>query len=161
MNIRDWPMDRIMQLPDWCFGRRWPVFLRSYAPNATPTYDISEVALPERCVFWWFGWDISAAELTRTLYRLALGDQLPTTEAQMSTLEPLFMGLGVQGAEPREIQTLKLEAEGGIPLRTPINTTGRRPVLETKGFGTNYIGARITLVVSSMPTEVPDWLVSP
>ncbi|GAI86378.1 unnamed protein product, partial [marine sediment metagenome] len=25
MDIRNWSLDQVMQLPDGCFGRRWPI----------------------------------------------------------------------------------------------------------------------------------------
>ncbi|GAH58066.1 unnamed protein product, partial [marine sediment metagenome] len=94
MDIRNWPMDRIMQLPDECFGRRFLVSCSLAYADAGSTFDISEIALPEACVLWslnvaWYNED------TATHYiRLALGDQLPATVAMMDALEPLISGLG-------------------------------------------------------------------
>lgn len=160
MDIRNWPLDRIMQLPDCCFGRRFPVCLCAKSISGAVHWDISEVALPERCVIWSFNAWSGFAYYSIDFFRLALGDHLPTTTAEMDTLEPLFHGFGFQGAEPRNIP-------GGLylrlaisDLRMPIFTSGLRPVLEVKSTtGANCL-LQVVLIVSSLPTEVPDWLIS-
>ncbi len=52
MDIRNWPLSQIMQLPDAAFGRRWPVGLAYAFAGAGAEFDISEAALPERFVIW-------------------------------------------------------------------------------------------------------------
>ncbi|GAH72945.1 unnamed protein product, partial [marine sediment metagenome] len=52
MDVRNWPADRIMQLPDHCFGRRWLVSVIGARSEIGPAFDISEAGLPEWTVIW-------------------------------------------------------------------------------------------------------------
>ncbi len=161
MDIRNWPMDRIMQLPDCVFGRRWLMACEKRSVSDTEAFDITELALPEKCVIWNLALDTSPGEGLNLYVRLALGDQLPTTTAMMSALEPLFPGLGFQGAEPREITLRSGVFVVSWPLRMPVASAGRRMVLGVMGAETPRVSARVVIEVSSIPTEVPDWLSSP
>lgn len=159
MNIRDWPMDGIMQLPDHCFGRRWPIACE-ISTITDPTYDISEIALPERCVVWSVALDWWNASIDTDAYiRLALGDQLPLNVGMMNILEALIRGVGVQSGEPRyiglEVGSLNLL----WPMRMGLAAAGRRLVMSARPVGGNWLTVRCVLEVSSMPTEVPDWLI--
>ncbi len=160
MDVRGWPLDRIMQLPDHCFGRRFVVSVHLVSITGVVGWDISEIALPERCVLWELVYFIGEDSANFYYVRLALGDQLPTTIAMMDALEPCFMGLGTQGAEPRKIQVKNSQSWAIRMLRQPIISMGRRLVGEVAAVGAETIYANVALVVSSIPTEVPDCLLS-
>jgi len=160
MDIRNWPMDRIMQLPDHCFGRRWPIACER-AGISGRFYDISEVALPERTVIWsvvldW--WNTSMD--TCAFCRLGVGDQLPVDVAGMNACEPLLRGVGVQGIEPRHYSLSPGLLSIRWPMRMGLAAGGRRFVLGIAPVGSNYLFARVVLEVSSVPNEVPDCLLS-
>lgn len=149
-----------MLLPDCCFGRRWPVFCQATSYATVTAWDISEVALPEVCVIWgmemWCGTPIANLDYIR----LVLGDQLPVAAAEVDVMEPLFMGFGTQGAEPRHVPE---SAPCGIslpPMKVLKYTAGRRLVLEVTALVAKTAVISVCIVVSSVPTEVPDWLSS-
>ncbi len=160
MDIRNWPMDRIMQLPDCCFGRRFIISCTSLALAGTARWDISEVAFPESAVIWEvLAWGNGGYPDIHSI-RLAIGDQLPTAVAMMDGLEPLFQGLGRQGISPRVIIG---SIEGFLALRRlkmPLSAAGRRLVLEVQAAVEKDAEYTVCLTVSSMPKEVPDWLFS-
>ncbi|MBA7681717.1 hypothetical protein ES703_90057 [subsurface metagenome] len=160
MDIRNWPMNRIMQLPDNCFGRRFPVCVCVFDTDETPRWDISEIALPEKCVIWGFTSWMDEADYHVDSFRLALGDQLPTTVAMMDALEPLFYGLGRQGPEPRYIVAHVNYPPIVYNLRLPVAAAGRRVILEARSNVEQALAFQVVLVVSSIPTEVPDCLLS-
>lgn len=160
MNIRNWPMNRIMQLPDYCFGRRFIVSAAPAAPAGGAGWDISEIALPERFVIWeFFCWWINIEALFLS-WRLALGDILPTTIAEMDALQPLFPGLGVQGAEPRALSPLPYRIFMRWQIRQSVVAAGRRLVAELTSVPSKQGRIQVAIVVSSIPTEVPEWLIS-
>ncbi len=160
MNIRDWGLGEIMQLPDECFGRRFPVCAGLLTSSAGGAWDISELALPEVCVLWNVVlWCQNDSEAILTV-RLALGNQQPTSLVMMTALEALIPGLGVQGLDPRYIMVAPGFSMVSLPVRCPINTRGRRLVLEVISDGTALVYAQVVVEVSSIPTEVPDWLIS-
>lgn len=160
MDIRNWPLGSIMQLPDCCFGRRFLVSVTPTTPSGGTGWDISEIALPERFVIWeFFSW-WSSVELVFFSWRLALGDMLPSTTAEMDDLQPLFPGLGLQGAEPRTLIPPPSLFFMRWQLRVPVQAAGRRLIMELSAVATKTGIVTAGIIVSSLPTEVPDWLCS-
>jgi len=123
-------------------------------------WDISEVPFPERCVIWEVVFLLGLNATGQPAFRLAQGDQLPTTTAQMDALEPLLMGFGFQGAEPRTFGFDRDAAYMRIPLRMPLSAGGRRLVLEVDGVTGSIAQVFVGVIVSSLPMEVPDCLLS-
>ncbi|MBA7665265.1 hypothetical protein ES703_73335 [subsurface metagenome] len=160
MDIRNWPLGQILQLPDFCFGRRWLVSCTTYSVAGEPFWDIAEIAFPENIVLWEWGFWTYALTTAADRWRLALGDQLPTTVAMMDALEPFIPGFGEQGMSPRSIRFPYNTSGNFVRLRQPIHTGGRRLVLECDANGTLHAGMMVGVVVSSIPTEVPDCLLS-
>lgn len=160
MNIQNWGLGQIMQLPDYLFGRRFMVSCFLDVPDATRAWDISEVALPEMCVVWELVVATLQAFGAEITVRIALGDQLPAAAATFDALDPLFMGLGVQGPEPRGFHILDIGSFSMRRLRMPVAAQGNRLVVEAltpeAKSGTVFVG----IVVSGVPKEIPDWLVS-
>jgi len=160
MNLRNWSMDQILMLPDHCLSRRFSVFASSLVGPSATGWDISELALPDRAiihefVIWTAGTFGKFAEM-----RLALGDQLLTATAEMNRLEPLFSGLGVQGAEPRTLTVGGNMAYHLNRLKMFVPAQGRRLVLEVTTSTGVDIHVTAGIVVSAVPTEVPDCLLS-
>lgn len=160
MDIRNWGLNRIMQLPDSCFGRRFAVYCHARGTTGNPAWDIAEIALPETVVLWelqllssYPAWDVYNS-------RLALGDRLPIATAEMDVLEPLIHGMGITGAEPRTIPAFFQHQIHLRQLRQPIRTAGRRLVLEVTPAPAKSAGLSAVCVFSGIPTEAPDWLVS-
>ena len=160
MNISDWPLGQIMDLPDHCFGRRFLIGCCCRGGGQSESWDIAEVPFPEVSVIWNLYIQSSVKMNVDNGIRIALGDQLPTSALQMDRLEPVFYGLGVQGPGPRHIL---VEGYGNlidVPLRMPIRTAGRWLCCEL-GVGpatTEWVNCILT--VSSIPREIPDCLIS-
>lgn len=160
MDIRNWPMDRIMQLPDHCFGRQWPVAVHALSQGVGVYFDISEAGLGDKCVIWQAMYFVTGPFSSTTFVSLALGDVLPTTDAEFDALEPLFSDVGRRLAGRRVVDLAGLGLFVTIPMRLPVAAQGRRlvgrfqVVLEAVG------PPAAILTVSSMPREVPDCLLS-
>lgn len=160
MDIRNWSLDRIMQLPDSCLSRRFLISC-CCAPEAEQTvWDISELGLPERAVLWEMMLWANTSAVNIESIRIALGDQLPASTEMMDALEPLIYGLGLQGPEPRVMYTSYLGMISFRRLRIPIEAAGRRLVLEVTAPAGQTPIVLVGIVVSTIPTEVPDWLIS-
>lgn len=149
-----------MQLPDWCFGRRWVVSCELGATAGTTVWDISEVALPDAGVIWQLSLNIIYSMDPTNTIRLALGDILPTTTVIMDELEPLVHGIGVQGAEPRQKHVHAYGKGFDIRMRTPRTFQSKKMVMEATAVAGELNYAQAIMVVSSIPLEVPDWLIS-
>ncbi len=160
MDVRDWPLDQIMQLPDSCFGTRYPVTVFAPAVQPGTIYDISEMGLPEYCVIWeivFFSWGVVGGMLYG--WSFVLGDQLPTTDAEFDANEVMIKDLGgVLGGR----KSILANSDRGVAFRNlkiPIHSMGRRII-------GRYAGAEETgdfqavFTISSIPREVPDCLFS-
>lgn len=160
MDISNWPLGKIMLLPDHAFGRRFIVSAEVRATGDETVWDISEIAFPEVCVLWQLVIRPYQCVSLAGGIRIALGDQLPTSTAMMDALEPLVPGLGIQGAEPRLISVAMMAGWLNIGMRFPIHVGGRRLVLEGSCADQKTTWASVHVLVSSVPKEVPDWMVS-
>lgn len=156
MRIDSWPMDKVMQLPDCAFGRRFLVSCTVSGTDAGEVFDISEIALPERCVIWELSAYCDSLSSDLAHFRMALGDQLPADAAAMSRLQPLFNGLGLQGAGPRRIVMPYVGDMRWNRLRFGIESAGCRLVLEALAESGKVPVVTVGIVVSSVPREVPD-----
>ena len=160
MNISDWPLGRIMQLPDYVFGRRYMISAFVFGIGVARQWDISELAFPETAVIWEVHMYCAKKTDSNQGIRLALGDQLPTTEAEFRAMEPLFNGLGQDGPGPRSIPMDLYRAIAMRRLKIPVRTAGRRLVLEIGIGPASTDWASVILVVSGLPKEIPDCLIS-
>jgi len=149
-----------MQLPDWCFGRRWPIITTfSIAPDSSIQYIVDQ-PLPDRIVIWSIGAWGNANATANTSVKYALGDHPPATQAEFDAFERLFKGdldnVGEEGGIRLTASTMMK-----MTMRMEVRPQGRRfAIWMHNGHAT--VTQRITSVIeiSSMPTEVPDWLVS-
>ena len=160
MNISDWPIGRIMALPDHLFGRRFIVCCHSRVDGQTTLWDISEIQFPELFVIWEAHFLTWETELTETIFRVALGDQLPANVGMMDALEPLFPGLGISEAEPRRLYFKEYQRLYMRNLRIPVRASGRRLVCEFHNTFTHASIMGLFLTVSGVPKEIPDCLIS-
>ena len=160
MDVRGWPLDKIMSLPDHCFGRRFPVSVSCFALAGGGNFNISPTALPEWSVLWELRIDSrlrqGAAAGVGVHCLLSLMDFAPTSIADMENSEKLLPNYGSWNATHWALNGyIHL-----INLKYPIHTNGRRlgGYLLNDGAQTDYI--QVSCVFSSLPTEVPDWLLS-
>lgn len=159
MDISRWNPNQIMQLPDWCFGNRW--WVGEYMGSTTGVcYErIGEELLPQRFVLWGIlvcTRSPSCAEAMRLSIRLA-GSVPPSVDAwkkssrllgDISTAPILF-----------ELYTNPngLDWIGGI--KQLVEPNGRRLALISSGDQSNAYEMTVGLLISAVPTEVPDWLI--
>lgn len=160
MDIRNWPMDQVMQLPDSAFGRRWAIGVSCQKEEVGTCYDISEAGLPERCVIWQLYIIATSTAFATYSFSLALGDVLPVNDAQFDANEYLFRDIGQHVLPRRELITGVMCPAIDLRMRKLVETGGRR-LIGRFVFTTEVLAyLHVFLVVSSVPKEVPDWLVS-
>lgn len=160
MDIRNWPMDRIMQLPDEAFGRRWLVGVGFVLADADPVFDISEFALPDRFIIWEIV-AVAVGTFSEVVHvGLSLGDIVPTSEAEFDAMEIIFGGIRTGEGDIGEIEVLPFAPTYIRGLKQMVPANGRRLVGKAiRGLGAP-VGATVNLTISSIPTEIPDWLSS-
>lgn len=161
MDIRDWPLDQILQLPDSYLGRRDMVTVHLDKTGIGTGWAFSPQGFPERMVVWEFWLQIAASDETLVGVKIRLGDALPTTAAEVIALEPLFANFGFLVANDYQLEVVPPVLLRFNRLKKPIQTMGRRLVIQAgHAISANFF-LNIGVIFSSIPKEVPDWLISP
>ena len=156
MDISDWPMERIMQLPDHLFGPRWLVGVGVITLFGTPQIRISNAGLPERSVIWSVQCVAVPVTLNKVSMGFRLGNVLPGSVTEFNRLEPMFGTMEiVPGA--RSLFTVPLgSAIDYTRLRFPVMTGGRRLVVLFNSPDPEITDAQASILISSIPREIPD-----
>ncbi len=160
MDVSRWPIDRILQLPDWCFGRRWWVGEYMGSTQGRAMYRIGEENLPD----WFVVWGIliscnSPACLQAMRLTMRLGTILPTEPTDVNGMDRIFDGISKSKityefyANPNAVTWINAE-------KIIHESRGRRLVLIANGDQTIAYEMTAGMLISSIPREVPDWVVS-
>lgn len=161
MNVQGWSLGRIMQLPDFVFGQRWLVGITVYAQGGAVYYRVSDLALPEVCVIWevMIGMFGVAGDMMNC--ELKLGDQQPANAMEFAALDRLLPGIRMEAGAMSEFYLGVGDRVSLAKVRMPVRTAGRRLVVGINLAGAANVSGQVVVVVSALPVEVPDWLVSP
>ena len=160
MDISKWPVDKIMELPDWCFGQRWWVGVNVGTSLAEAVPFLIEESVPDVFVLWDVLVLSAATEgQTRTDLTIRLCRQAPTIENVLE-MRRLLRGL----SQPHLYYEIQLPADVAVhlgPMRNLIEARNDRVGGIFKRLGaTAAQEAQVALLISGMPREVPDWIVS-
>jgi hypothetical protein len=156
VNIENWKIDRIMQLPDCCFGRKFPIFVTTGIATTAWVVDISEVGFPDPCVIWQVVVGTSSVGPLDVSLRLGLGQSLPANDNVFSTIEPFLHGMGVQGIEPRTWHACYIPGILCIDLKIAMNTGGKKLCMCSVASAAVQYRVNVVVIVSSIPKEIPD-----
>lgn len=160
MNVSRWPLHKIMMLPDWCFGQRWWIGAYQGGTNGVVHYNMAEENLPDIFVTW--GVLISnrapsATEAHRVTIRL--GDKKPADLAATKACDRLMKGISTPGIAYEFYPASN--ATTWIPgVRTITESKNRKLVIVSNGDQVNSYEMTVGILISSVPKEVPDWVVS-
>ena len=160
MDIRNWSLDQIMQLPDNCFGRRWPIFLTLQGAAASPRFALSPQGLPDRCVIWELEMAMAHTALITGELWLRLADAVPGNWAEFTAKDLLLPRPGTDGVVNESYYTASNVYIGYHSLRMPVESQGRRIILGINNGILVNVQLQVCVVVSAVPKGVPDCLLS-
>ena len=160
MDIRNWPMDKIMQLPDHCFGRREMLQLAVDLTGAGSVYSLNPAGLPDKMVIWEVNAAVRAVLASTIHIGLALGEQLPASDAEYNALELVFPNVISSDEDRGEFELCVNSAFSITRIRFPVIAQGRRLIAKFTRHQGNATEGVIAVVFSSIPNEVPSWLCS-
>ncbi len=159
MDISHWNMGQIMQLPDFVFGAQECVSKYIGTSSDATTYFKIEQQLPP----WFVVWSIlveaeSQAQTKGVNLALRLGDAVPT-EAILRTKEKLIMNK----SSAAQLYDWHLPAVGLkhiTGLRQLVDGKGRHIIGALKMVNENVaVESIISVFITPIPKEAPDWLV--
>lgn len=160
MDISNWGIGQIMQLPDHLFGRRFVVCTRHAFVGIGSNFEISVMAFPERMVIWEIFAQCSPEAGNLTRWRMCFGDEVPANDAAMSLLEPVLPGMVTGTVNPGSMTTHEETILALTRLRSYRETGGKRLVSGCYAGLNVDMDVNIYITVSGVPREVPDWMIS-
>lgn len=160
MDVSKWPLHKRMALPDWCFGQKWWIGQYVGTTAATQTYFKFSDEPPDVFVVWdvlcSFG-GIDAA--IRADVTLCLCNEIPVS-GNIRILTRLLRQFGTPGAfydmhfAPKQFIRLG-------PMKTFVEAQNQGIGGVLKLFSeTANCESTIAVLISALPREVPDWIVS-
>ena len=159
MNTSNWGDGRIMQLPDFCFGRRWPI--QSTGNPAAGLYEwvLNPSSLPERMVVWSAYMAVRQATWALGHAAFKLAEHIPANVAEFRTMESVFKEMQGPNLGESEIIVGGMGAQTQIHCRHLVRTTARRLMFGFYNPSGTESWCIAGLVISSVPRSVPDWVV--
>lgn len=160
MDISKWPINKIMQLPDCCFGKRWPIMISGSVGAAITEFNVSGQTLPDKWVLWeldviiWPSADVYTGRLFHT--SIAMGEHKPANEAEFDKLDGILPGASYMSNGRKTL----LGPFCARNIKQNFIGNGRKictRVRNVAGITTTY---SVNLIISTIPKEVPDWLSS-
>lgn len=161
MDISGWPINKIMQLPEHVFGRRWPVSVAFVLAGAAAKFDMADSKLPDGFVIWGITIIHRWASSSNMEVTLATGEQLPAADVAFNQLPLLFPEIKSANGKLGSIESIYQASNVINRLKVPVVNNGTRLIgrfIRTVG---SSVGGQVILTVSSIPNEVPDWLLKP
>jgi len=160
VDISKWPVRKVMRLPDWCFGDRWPISLHVLTSIGAWQFDIAGLGCGDVFVLWDL-WIYGGSEVADQEHlRLTMGQALPATMAENSVNEDLLPDFG-RAVGVRRVIGVWVPCYLRFPLlRMPIALNGRRVILEVEPDSIGQRKVWCGMVVSELPKEVPEWVLS-
>jgi len=89
-----------------------------------------------------------------------VSDHIPTTAAEMSLSEPLIQGFGTQDDGPNDLHSYLYTGQEVIHPKTVNRPGARHMVVQCTAAQGGAESVRVAAVVSGLPTEIPEWLIS-
>lgn len=160
MDISKWSPDRIMALPDWCFGRRWWIGEYIGTNAGALVYFTIKDKLPDWFVVWSMfvqGTDWTAGTGINLTVKLA---HLAADNDSFWNADRLFHQIATENM----IYELFLTVKGMfyLPYIRSLHESKNNRICGAFKIRneTETCENQIAVLISSIPKEVPDWVVS-
>jgi hypothetical protein len=160
MDVSRWSLDKIMQLPDWCFGRRW--WIGEYIGTTEDEMTLFTIKdrLPDKFVLWSMlvqGTDWTAGTGINLTVKLA---DRGVDDDSFWNADRLFHQIGSEGLTYEFFLTLK--GMFYLPYIRSVHESKNNRICGAFKIRaeTATCENQIAFLISSIPREVPNWIVS-
>lgn len=157
MDISKWPIEKIMQLPEACFGRKSVI---SFSPQYLflgTSYLMSSLALADKAVLWEMSVFANGVSFpggsASGAFSFAFGDKVPASAAEFDLMEPLIFGLNEVLSTTR-VMRVPVEFHN---MRYLVKPQGRKVVGYFQNASNDLMNFSANLVFSAVPREIPDF----
>ena len=160
MDISKWTVDAKMRLPAWCYGRRWWVGVQCYKDNGMVSYGFAEEPFPDAFVLWAVMITCHSPSMTEAMkLTIRVAAQPFVDMDSVKAADRLLKGVGRTGIwMDAYVDPNALSFFGDI--RQYCHYPNKRLAVEANGDQVNMYYCDVNVLISSVPKEVPDWVVS-
>lgn len=123
-------------------------------------FDMAEMKLPDRFVLWEVHWGIEYNPGASCDIGIAMGERAPANVAEFNGMEMLLPEITSRMNGKGWRNTFYIPPSPIVNIRKLVPAQGRRLIGAGVRVLTASTAAVATIVISSIPREVPDWLVS-
>ena len=160
MDVSRWPLERRMALPDWCFGQRWWIGKTVGTTADGQVYFFIEDLPPDNFVVWDIlvspGGIVAGIRLDLTL---CLCKEIPVV-GNIRILTRLLRQFGTKGAMyDMHLAPNSVSYFGPMKVHVEAVNLGIGGTLKILSE-TAVCESTVAILISTLPREVPDWLVS-
>jgi len=149
-----------MKLPDWCFGRRFWIGCQGYHATGGVGYGFAEETYPEQFMLWAVMLSSYSPAMTSAMrVMIRLSTKVFTGMAEVQAAQRLLKGVG----RPGPYFDLYVQSNGVTffgDIRQYCSFPGHRLAIATNGDAANLYYCDVNVLISSVPKEIPDWLLS-
>lgn len=158
MDIRDWPIDKIMQLPDCAFGQRWWVGTYCGDSNGRAGYFTVDENLPDKFVVWGIVFCCRAvASVNPMRVTVRLGTHLIANAADALSMDRIFKGISSKNIV-YEFYLSQWDLTWLDCKRIIVDSAGRKIQLMTNGDQVTAYEMTVAVLISSVPRDIPYWI---
>ena len=160
MDISKWPIHKVMALPDWCFGQKWWIGMTVGTTEGTEEYFFIADLPPDNFVVW----DIlvspgGVVAATSVDVALCLCKETPVV-GNIRILTGLLRQFGTKGQHyDMHLSPNSVSYLGPMKVAVEAVNQGIGGCLKLKDE-TATCESTIAILISAVPREVPDWVVS-
>lgn len=160
IDIRNWPIDQIMQLPDEAFGQKWQIITNEQvAGGATDVWMASE-KVPDTIVLWEIRVHGIRTSIPAGGFKFAIADQIPADEDAFDLGERIFKGSLDNTVEEGMINYGNPDSALVIPMRKHVVMGGKRFTVWFKNTAGNVNETTVMFLISSIPRSLGEWMLS-
>ena len=159
IDISGWSLGEKMMLPDHAFGVRNLVTFSNSVPTVTTEWHRFLSALPDHIVIWNIKAITGAIPPAFGTVRLALGDVVPTSDAEFNELEQIGMGGGLQTGRGARIVCDSVSGSDYVMLKLLVSPQGRRFVVRFRNNDVGSDNMQLAVIYSAVPRSIPKWMI--
>lgn len=149
-----------MQLPDCCFGPRWPIGVDMRVSGTAIVLQMSDGVFPDKAVIWEVLIDSDSPSVGHFYFLMGYAEDINYSLAEFYNVPPILRGVSRQGHVNNLFECDTYFKIALRNLKIPVETQNKHLVVLLRNTDLIVVAFRVWITVSSIPTEVPDWMVS-
>jgi hypothetical protein len=154
MNLQGHTDDKIMRLPDHCFGRQWRIGGIAEGFNNARRYVQQVFSVPNDIVIWGMAVNGDGTNQAEFDTEIRLGNEIPSNDLKFLAMEPVFPEVYNFELVPSYFKTIAANDVSAWNFRQPVHPNGRGIIFAMTQRTTGTHALSVNLLISGFPSEV-------